>query len=154
MRLEAHRLIELKVVAVWLGRLLALDERGQVSWRELLRCKPHVSVLSHWIELEMLVMRYEALCALCMPLHRRGVELTHEMLRGRLLPRVGDKLGNILRLLLVKQSWRCHSSPVVSNLLQIIKMGGLVLLENTRRLAQGVVYVTVRANSVNLHAWL
>ena len=57
-RLEAHGLIELEVVAVGLGWLLTLEQRGKVRWRELLRCKTHVGVLRNRVEWEMLVRRH------------------------------------------------------------------------------------------------
>jgi hypothetical protein len=68
-RLEAHRLIELESVAVWLGRLLPLNQRGKCR-SELLRCETHVSVLVHRIELEMLMMGDKGLSALSVSLHR------------------------------------------------------------------------------------
>ena len=64
------------------------------------------------------------------------------------MPRVGDKLGNILRLLLVKQSWRCHSSPVVSHLLVVHERRILRRLENSWGLAEVVSHLSVGAITI------
>ena len=156
MRLEVHRLVELEIVVLVLLRgLLSRYHATQVAVYERWG-QSYVSKGRHLrIESERLAYMWlhkEVLRALGVALKRRAMKLAH-VLRWRWLS-VLQKAHLLRRCRWCSfstiESWRSHSTPVVSHLLSIHELGILGCLENCRRFTKILHLTRVSSSSVEV----